>query len=110
VSEFKGPIVEGAWYLTKAKTVVGPAQWEDARRKGWWVIAGASYNSKGQASDLYPEAPDIECRVYITHADPAEVVAELREMAESEWHADEPAQVAFTQAADLVAEKLGGGK
>jgi hypothetical protein len=115
VSEFKGPIVEGAWYLTKAKTVVGPAQWEDARRKGWWVIAGASYNSKGQASDLYPEAPDIECRVYITHTDPAEVVAELTARSEAAYAKQtaydggyhQAVSNAYESAADLVAEKLG---
>lgn len=40
----------------------------------------------------------------------AEVVAELRERSESEWHSDETALRAYSEAADLVAEKLGVGK
>jgi hypothetical protein len=46
-------------------------------------------------------------RVYIVPTDPAEVVAELRERSESEWHSDETATRAYSEAADLVAEKLG---
>lgn len=36
----------------------------------------------------------------------AEVVIEFRERAGSEWHSDEPASVAYGEAADLVVEKL----
>jgi len=94
------PIVEGAYYLHKNGGIIGPM----ARNRA------TVHYFRGDTSDLVR-------RVYLVPTDPAEVVAELRELADQISKARHPhddlgrgQEGAFDAAADLVAEKLLGGK
>ncbi len=106
------PIIEGAYYL-REDGVIAPAI------KGPLVstctVAGhVVYRDRGVSFSI--GGPSLTRRVWITHTDPAEVVAELRRMESnaSNRHAYDDLsrgqEMAYESAADLVAEKLVGGK
>ncbi|MBK9496860.1 MAG: hypothetical protein IPO08_20605 [Xanthomonadales bacterium] len=115
VAEFKGPIVEGAYYergdgniaLSKASTVPGML----------WLACVLYHTDCGIVVDPLEsgEHTRLTRRVYITHADPAEVMAELRRLedeanafiCEDDDYREDNAGEAYGRAADLVESMLG---
>ena len=107
------PIVEGAYYLMEIDgCICGPAHRHP--NTGDWVFpspSGAPYFTSFATINAH--------RVWITHTDPAEVVAELQNRSSEAnrlsafGYGDAPSyqsgrDEAFDSAADLVAEKLVG--
>lgn len=106
MTEFKGPIVEGAYYSTLCERIVGPmippacgAWWTDPADEFIVSVEGEGFRGEDRIA--------LTRRVYLVPTDPAEVVAELRKYA-SRAVGDQ--EVAMNAAADLVAERLVGGK
>ncbi|MBK9496849.1 MAG: hypothetical protein IPO08_20550 [Xanthomonadales bacterium] len=58
-------------------------------------------------SQLRKRVAELETKAAEVATKAAEVVAELRRREESEWYADEHAQGAYRESADLITEKLG---
>lgn len=93
------PIVEGAYYEVADGVIIGPL--DQASVVGW-------------CQDCARQR--IVRRVYLVPSDPAEVVAELRQLELAAGHTEPPGgftdgrESAFGEGADLVAEKLLGGK
>ena len=103
VTEFKGPIVEGAWY-ERDNGSVGRC---GAFNAGFGHVLDDPYR-RYSGERVYKKTPRLTRRVYVTPADPAEVVAELQRMAHiCSASAESSGSRAFDTAADLVAEKLG---
>ena len=94
------PIVEGAYYEREDGMFLGPA----VRDQGVWRVGPHLFWSDGAQLN---QSHRLNRRVYLVPTDPSEVVAELRERSESEWHSDETATRAYSEAAELVAAKLG---
>jgi hypothetical protein len=110
MGEFKGPIVKGAYYEREGRTdVAGPAAFDG---EFWWM-AGVVHSADGRALDGV--SPRLTRRVYITHTDPAEVVAELRRLedeanafiCDDDDYREDNAGEAYGRAADLVESMLG---
>lgn len=95
------PIVEGAYYLREDGQVAGPAEHES---NGFWRVGPCLFRSSGLSVSI---GVHLTRRVWITHTDPAEVVAEIQRRAERAH--DHRENYALNEAADLVAEKLVGG-
>jgi hypothetical protein len=104
MSEFKGTIVEGAYYERNDGQVVGPSK---AGVGDVFTIGEDDYYADGES--YFSEGIWLTRRVYITHADPAEVVAELTKLARKGTNIGFES-AAYDRAADLVTEKLVGGK
>jgi hypothetical protein len=110
------PIVEGAYYEREDGSVVGPAR---VYHGSLWQLSGYCYTSSGETTALPRSAGvNLTRRVYLVPADPAEVVAELREMQRNAnknlcgpggSQVDAGEEDGLRQAADIVAEKLGVG-
>jgi hypothetical protein len=119
VTEFKGLIVEGAYYEREDGQVVGPATRELCDGFYFWRVGPCLFTGDGRSAGL-KNGQRLTRRVYITHTDPAEVVAELRRREEeagreanspfSDGDYDRGREQAYESAADLVAEKLVGAK
>jgi hypothetical protein len=111
MGEFKGPIVIGAYYEMDDGRYLRAFPYGSN-----FEINGVKYLEDGRKIDIasYWE-PDIVRRVYITHTDPAEVVAELTARSEAAYAKQtaydggyhQAVSNAYESAADLVAEKLG---
>lgn len=114
----KEPIVEGAYYEREDGQVFGPAA-PVIGRPGYWILSGVEFWQDGRESDS-DDHPKLTRRVYIVSTDPAEVVAELRELQKTATHMSKTlfenlvaqrehagAAIAFENAAKLVAKKLG---
>jgi hypothetical protein len=102
MTEFKGPIVEGDWYETKNHLEL-PGLIHRVT-----FSHGIEYQPDGSVTFFGQRWPyRLTRRVYITHTDPADVVAELRqcELGSSNPYMAGMA-VGYHNAADLVAEKL----
>ncbi|MBK9496845.1 MAG: hypothetical protein IPO08_20530 [Xanthomonadales bacterium] len=89
MSAFKGPIVEGAYYLREDGSVGVAKAYGDVFR-----VCNDTYLRDGRRK--YRSEQALTRRVYITHTDPAEVVRYLLDEVGLPY-----------SAADLVAEKLG---
>ncbi len=111
----KEPIVEGAYYQREDGQVIGPSRWLSIRCLELWVGDNYYRQSDGELMGVSDSGErnrlGLTRRVWITHTDPAEVVAELRgltsEYRESHSMHSQSMADGFDTAADLVAEKLG---
>ncbi|MBK9949893.1 MAG: hypothetical protein IPP12_22425 [Nitrospira sp.] len=115
----KEPIVEGAYYEREDGRIIGPAAREDDPSPDYrwvWHIPGGMYGSHDDAGINYGLDNDerLTRRVYITHTDPAEVVAELRRLedeanafiCDDDDYREDNAGEAYGRAADLVESML----
>lgn len=73
----KEPIVEGAYYLREDEQVFGPAARELCNGLYLWRVGPCLFTGKGGSVGA-SRGMRLTRRVWITHTDPAEVVAELR--------------------------------
>lgn len=109
------PIVEGAYYECEDGQVVGPARPLSDGRREHWVGDNAYTNLTGKQVAGPRQRPGINLtrRVYLVPTDPAEVVAELLDSEQSGVGVSDffdGVASGYRAAADLVAEKLLGGK
>ncbi len=100
-------IVEGQWYVLEENGLAGMARLDPRRKDGSWLICGFRYNQNGSPC---LGSPRLIRRCWIAPADPAELVADLREMATAS-HGEMPDGIpeAYNEAAQLVADRLGVG-
>lgn len=112
------PIVEGAYYEREDGAIVGPFKRSTYTFYGEWFDGRRLYRSDGTHYERRP-GDHLTRRVWPVYSDPAEVVAELREMQSNAnknlcgpggSQVDAGEEYGFRQAADLVAEKLGVSK